>query len=249
MISNNARTCAARDSIGETRCKFSIAMACHLAEWRTTTRIVISYSLTANRRLNQYRNRFRRRSRSAECRCRKNWRFSCVGLPSRRWRRSMFTRTEHHPPSLKLRRDSLHSPLTTRAKTGGKGIRTPDFQLAKLALYQLSYAPVSIGDFRLPMADCKCDGNTFSDGTSLRPSALDGVYSRHPAFVRLFERAKLRSRVRMRPFSCSVILPSGTAKYAVLTLFSSIALPVISPLSFMSLALSRRAEKSGCLSR
>jgi hypothetical protein len=29
----------------------------------------------------------------------------------------------------------------TRAKTGGKGIRTPDIQLAKLALYQLSYAP------------------------------------------------------------------------------------------------------------
>ncbi len=24
---------------------------------------------------------------------------------------------------------------------GGKGIRTPDIQLAKLALYQLSYAP------------------------------------------------------------------------------------------------------------
>jgi hypothetical protein len=36
---------------------------------------------------------------------------------------------------------------------GGKGIRTPDFQLAKLALYQLSYAPartaeVSIADLR-----------------------------------------------------------------------------------------------------
>ena len=27
------------------------------------------------------------------------------------------------------------------ASNGGKGIRTPDFQLAKLALYQLSYAP------------------------------------------------------------------------------------------------------------
>jgi hypothetical protein len=26
-------------------------------------------------------------------------------------------------------------------RLGGKGIRTPDFQLAKLALYQLSYAP------------------------------------------------------------------------------------------------------------
>jgi hypothetical protein len=36
---------------------------------------------------------------------------------------------------------------------GGKGIRTPDFQLAKLALYQLSYAPartaeMSIADLR-----------------------------------------------------------------------------------------------------
>ena len=36
---------------------------------------------------------------------------------------------------------------------GGKGIRTPDFQLAKLALYQLSYAPVPIADFRLRIAD------------------------------------------------------------------------------------------------
>ena len=36
---------------------------------------------------------------------------------------------------------------------GGKGIRTPDFQLAKLALYQLSYAPVVIADFRLWIAD------------------------------------------------------------------------------------------------
>jgi hypothetical protein len=32
---------------------------------------------------------------------------------------------------------------------GGKGIRTPDFQLAKLALYQLSYAPAGNFEFRL----------------------------------------------------------------------------------------------------
>jgi hypothetical protein len=50
---------------------------------------------------------------------------------------------------------------------GGKGIRTPDFQLAKLALYQLSYAPagrpnafacsrlMSIAEFRLPIFECK----------------------------------------------------------------------------------------------
>jgi hypothetical protein len=45
---------------------------------------------------------------------------------------------------------------TTRATTGGKGIRTPDFQLAKLALYQLSYAPArGIAEFRLAIGDCK----------------------------------------------------------------------------------------------
>src|SRR5438552_5804891 len=38
---------------------------------------------------------------------------------------------------------------------GGKGIRTPDFQLAKLALYQLSYAPETIADSKLQAADCK----------------------------------------------------------------------------------------------
>jgi hypothetical protein len=32
-------------------------------------------------------------------------------------------------------------------KFGGKGIRTPDIQLAKLALYQLSYAPVALLTF------------------------------------------------------------------------------------------------------
>jgi hypothetical protein len=54
---------------------------------------------------------------------------------------------------------------------GGKGIRTPDFQLAKLALYQLSYAPaqkfrMSIGDFRLQGNKRKCRMPTF--GISIR---------------------------------------------------------------------------------
>ena len=52
---------------------------------------------------------------------------------------------------------------TTRAKTGGKGIRTPDFQLAKLALYQLSYAPTGTPNAfacsrlmsELPNFDCR----------------------------------------------------------------------------------------------
>ena len=46
---------------------------------------------------------------------------------------------------------------------GGKGIRTPDFQLAKLALYQLSYAPAGTPNAfacsrlmsELPNFDCR----------------------------------------------------------------------------------------------
>ena len=54
------------------------------------------------------------------------------------------------PSSPWLRRD-----IFREAKNGGKGIRTPDFQLAKLALYQLSYAPTGNFEFRLPIFDCK----------------------------------------------------------------------------------------------
>jgi hypothetical protein len=66
---------------------------------------------------------------------------------------------------------------------GGKGIRTPDFQLAKLALYQLSYAPTGSFEFRLPIFDCKEE----------KKNAGCRSYDRHPACVRFFERAKLRS--------------------------------------------------------
>ena len=47
---------------------------------------------------------------------------------------------------------------------GGKGIRTPDFQLAKLALYQLSYAPAfRIAECRLSIADFKKLFSWFPD--------------------------------------------------------------------------------------
>jgi hypothetical protein len=52
----------------------------------------------------------------------------------------------------------LKSAIANRKSkiNGGKGIRTPDFQLAKLALYQLSYAPRDrIYEFQLPIFDCK----------------------------------------------------------------------------------------------
>ena len=47
------------------------------------------------------------------------------------------------------------SQIANRKSNGGKGIRTPDFQLAKLALYQLSYAPgeLSILDCGLRIAN------------------------------------------------------------------------------------------------
>ena len=63
--------------------------------------------------------------------------------------------------------------ITRRAKTGGKGIRTPDFQLAKLALYQLSYAPARIADCRLPEAELQTRHGShrgdFVDSERLRP--------------------------------------------------------------------------------
>jgi hypothetical protein len=54
------------------------------------------------------------------------------------------------PPSrIALRRGSLSPSASLRAKAGGaEGIRTPDLQLAKLPLYQLSYSPTCIYDLR-----------------------------------------------------------------------------------------------------
>ena len=129
------------------------------------------------------------------------------------------------------RQSSLFS--TMRAKTGGKGIRTPDFQLAKLALYQLSYAPQGSPNFY-----CR-----ISIARKKRQVPDADLTNRHPACVRFFERAKLRSFADNAAliFLCQ-FPPTGTAKYGVLTP-ASIALPVISPLSLMSFAVSRRAEK------
>jgi hypothetical protein len=66
-----------------------------------------------------------------------------------------------------------------RAKTGGKGIRTPDFQLAKLALYQLSYAPAR--NRRLEMVDGRWKiaigvANAFR--VLAKPSWVRGLFQR-----------------------------------------------------------------------
>jgi hypothetical protein len=130
------------------------------------------------------------------------------------------------------RQSSLWS--TTRAKTGGKGIRTPDFQLAKLALYQLSYAPDRIFECRLPIFDCK--------DKSKMPNVILRFAIRH--FATCFKRRYcVRPARRVAVFSLPYGPLTGTGKYDVLTLLESMALPVISPLLFMSLALSSRAEK------
>src|SRR4030088_1679728 len=70
-----------------------------------------------------------------------------MGLPSRSSREG-WRKPKRCPPTPMATARQSSLPSTTRAKTGGKGIRTPDFQLAKLALYQLSYAP-----FELPSLD------------------------------------------------------------------------------------------------
>jgi hypothetical protein len=105
--------------------------------------------------------------------------------------------------------------LQSENSNGGKGIRTPDFQLAKLALYQLSYAPGQNSECRLPIFDCK-------EEKKCRMS-LKRVDIRHALFL-----------------SCLFYCETGTAKYAVNTpVNGSVALPVISPLLFISLASAR----------
>jgi hypothetical protein len=64
------------------------------------------------------------------------------------------------------RQSSLSS--TTRAKTGGKGIRTPDFQLAKLALYQLSYAPLELSSLDCGLRIANLRGSARALAKSLK---------------------------------------------------------------------------------
>ena len=64
-----------------------------------------------------------------------------IALACRVVARGVYIHSSIGPPSLELRRDSLHSSLRRRAKTGGKGIRTPGLLIANETLYQLSYTP------------------------------------------------------------------------------------------------------------
>src|SRR6266542_5083010 len=107
----------------------------------------------AGRPLGQHRSG-PRRVHSAKYRCRKTLPCLVVGLPSRS---SPRLHPQGHKRSAFAKASARQSSLSskTRAKTGGKGIRTPDFQLAKLALYQLSYAPRQLQIVDCKIADCK----------------------------------------------------------------------------------------------
>ena len=63
----------------------------------------------------------------------------------------------------------------SRSENGGKGIRTPDIQLAKLALYQLSYAPAANADCRLRNAECKLAGSLVFSLSGQKSSATNGI--------------------------------------------------------------------------
>ena len=120
----------------KTRCRFSSATA---SIWKSgeygpnCEPLIVSANLGST----QCRN-VPVRSRSAGCKRRKTE--TCGGLPSRSSPRYRCKAKVSAFAKATARQSSLSS--STRAKTGGKGIRTPDFQLAKLALYQLSYAPL-----------------------------------------------------------------------------------------------------------
>jgi hypothetical protein len=66
---------------------------------------------------------------------------------------------------------------------GGKETRTPDFQLAKLALYQLSYTPMGGCRFA-PACDCApaCSKMVGLSGLEPLTSRLSGVCSNHLSY-------------------------------------------------------------------
>ncbi len=90
-----------------------------------------------------------------------------------------------------VERKSLNSQLGTLnssacGERGGKGTRTPDIQLAKLALYQLSYAPGKIVDGEWLIVDGDFKGksiihqpNTINPGRCqkvVNQQTLDGAF-------------------------------------------------------------------------
>ncbi len=102
-------------------------------------------------------------------------------------------------------------------ENGGKGIRTPDFQLAKLALYQLSYAPCEISILVCGSRIANLGGGACDLAICDLGEAEAGWRSddRHPGFVRFS--AKLCSRaMKSGPVSLCYFPLTGTAKYAVL---------------------------------
>src|SRR5262249_10782184 len=87
---------------------------------------------------------------------------------------------------------SWRSLRTFYLRIGGKGIRTPDFQLAKLALYQLSYAPrkelrnvvcrsqIAIGAGHQIRTRCSGVTNILSVGWTLKASYQTSVFRAGP---------------------------------------------------------------------
>ncbi len=66
---------------------------------------------------------------------------------------------------------------------GGKEIRTPDFQLAKLALYQLSYTPICcVAHTGLCCSHWACSKMVGLSGLEPLTSRLSGVCSNHLSY-------------------------------------------------------------------
>ena len=201
LISNIARI-ARREIDRKTQCRFSSAMASiwKSGEYDPNCEPLI---VSANPGSTLYRN-VPARFRSAGCKHRKTG--TCGGSPSRsspryrcRAKVSAFAKATARQPSLSS---------TTRAKTGGKGIRTPDFQLAKLALYQLSYAPCefSILDCGARIANGR---EAMSRASAVSANAEAGCRSCESASStrRFFERTSCVRALRKRPCFAPLLFP------------------------------------------
>jgi hypothetical protein len=88
--------------------------------------------------------------------------------------------------------------------TGGKGIRTPDFQLAKLALYQLSYAPERTGESRLLILDCKSESEIENRDPKLKKMPVPQKRDRRVSWLGQAKTELCVTRGSLKPWFLSI---------------------------------------------
>ena len=101
-----------------------------------------------------------------------------------------------------------------RRNFGGKGIRTPDIQLAKLALYQLSYAPFGNSECRMSNVECRMQA-AITVAASLC-EAWECAWPRKPALASPTGRRLQKHSAARAPVPTKIKMPDGLGPSGIL---------------------------------